>query len=158
MERSEALRQIDGALSSIARLAATRDVRLRRERTAGVSLEDSNAYILRTIADRGPLRLGQLSEAVDLEASQLSKKVRRLVDSGLVDHEVDPSERRAILLRVTPEGRRVLRRYREGADRILAGALAEWTDGDLAEAAAVLERLSATFHAASSRGAPSAHR
>lgn len=158
MQRAEALRDIDDALSAIGRLARTRSAALRRQRSAGVALEDGSVYILRTIAERGPLRLGHLSEAVDLEPSQLSKKVRRLVDGGLVTQEVDPAERRAILLQATTEGRRALRRYRDAADRILAEALADWTDADLAAAAAVLGRLSTTFHAADSPRAPSARR
>lgn len=148
MRRNDSLREIDVALTAIGRLARTRNASLRRQRIAEVALDDSSVHVLHAIAEQGPLRLGQLSAAVDIEVSQLSKKVRRLVDDGLVSHNIDPAERRAVILGVTPAGRKVLTRYRRAADRMLADALATWSDEELTAAAAVLHQLSAAFHAA----------
>lgn len=152
MRRSDSLRKIDVALTDIGRLARTRNAVIRRQRMAGTAFDDASVHVLYALSEQGPLRLGQLSTIVDIEASQLSKKVRRLVDGGLVTHEVDPAERRAIILQVTAAGRRTLRRYRQAADRMLAEALAGWSDQDLKAAAAILSRLSTTFHAADRGG------
>ena len=148
MDRSVSLGAIDASLTDIGRLARTRQASARRQRTAGVALDDSAVFILKTIKNHGPLRLGQLSTLVEIEVSQLSKKVRRLVDEDLVAQAIDPTERRAVLLEATPKGRRAFQQYRKAADKILAEAFMDWSEADLQEAADVLARLLGAFRAA----------
>lgn len=143
---------IDVALTAIGRLARTRNASLRRQRVARVALDDMSVQVLGAIARLGPIRLGQVSVLVELEVSQLSKKVRRLVDEGLASQRIDPAERRACLLEVTASGRRALARYRAAADDILAQAFAGWSDEELQHASEIVGRIAATFQAVDSFG------
>ena len=82
---------------------------------------------------------------MDLDASRASKEIRRLVDDGYVKQQTDPHERRASSLTVTAKGKRTFERYRAAADALVEEVFGPWTDTDLAEAAAVLQRLAASF-------------
>jgi len=88
---------------------------------------------------------------VELEVSQLSKKVRRLVDEGLASQRIDPRASR-----VFAGGHRLraprLARYRAAADDILAQAFAGWSDEELQHASEIVGRIAATFQAVDSFG------
>lgn len=154
MTRDTSIGVIGASLTEISRLANTREAVARRQRTSGVALDNTGVHILRSIRDHGPIRLGQLATIVEIEVSQLSKKVRRLVDEGLVTQEIDPAERRAVRLEATAKGRRAYLRYRAAAERILVQAFADWADDDLAAAAEVLSRMTETFQATDSGTRP----
>jgi DNA-binding MarR family transcriptional regulator len=53
----------------------------------------------------GDLSLSGLATALDLDKSTLSRTVDSLVRAGLVDRTVDPADRRAVRLTLTPPGR-----------------------------------------------------
>lgn len=150
MTRKRAIRAINASLSEIARLGRSNQATVRRQRTSGVALDDASVQILHSVRDHGPLRLKELAVLVEIEVSQLSKKVRRLVEDGLVTQEIDPDERRAVRLETTAKGRQAYKRYREAADGILAQAFTDWSDDDLAAAAEVLVQVTRTFHGAGS--------
>ena len=75
---------------------------------------DRSAYgILARLVDEGPQRLGVLAQAFGLDPSTITRQVQSLEQSGWVARKADPSDRRAALLDVTPEGREVLVETRE---------------------------------------------
>lgn len=60
----------------------------------------------------GPLRPGTLQDALHLTSGGVSRLVERLESAGLVEREsgADPSDRRAVIVSLTPEGRDTCRR------------------------------------------------
>ena len=60
-------------------------------------------------------RVGQLAREFDLTAATVSDAVRTLTEKGLVEKAPDPTDGRAIVLRLTPHGKRVVQQ------------LADWT-------------------------------
>ena len=64
--------------------------------------------VLVIVASTEPVSLGALAEAAQLHPSTASRLCERMVGEGLLDRSDDPSNRRALNLRLTAKGRRVV--------------------------------------------------
>ena len=143
--RATALAQIDASLTAIGKLARSRRAAELRQRRSRVHLPDTTIAALAAVYRHGPLRIGEVAAAMDLDASRASKEVRRLVEDGYVVQQIDPNERRASSLTVTAKGKRTFERYRAAADALVEEVFGSWSDTDLTEAATVLRRVAASF-------------
>jgi len=100
--------------------------------------------ILLTLLDRGPIRMTELAAHERVRTPTTTVAIRRLEKLGLVKRSRDPSDLRAVLVEVTPEG---LVQHREAlaARRArLAAMLGKLTDEErdtLKKALQPLERL-----------------
>ncbi|EIF00685.1 MarR family winged helix-turn-helix transcriptional regulator [Saccharomonospora glauca] len=65
-----------------------------------------------TLGACGRMRLGDLAAREGVAAATMSRIVSALVDSGYVHREPDPVDRRAWLVALTPEGKRLLSEVR----------------------------------------------
>ncbi|QIA27521.1 MarR family transcriptional regulator [Thermaerobacter sp. PB12/4term] len=96
--------------------------------------------------DRHPgASLSAVAEHLGVSRPTASALVGRLVQRGLVTREVDPAERRRVVLRLTPAGRENLEVARRRTQASLASHLAGFSPGELAvlaEGLRLLERLS----------------
>ena len=100
-------------------------VRLDRELRAEHSISFSDYDVLLRLA-RGPeegLRMSILAERVMMPASSLTRVVDRLVDADLVNRYRIAEDARAMIARLTPQGRGLLRR---AARTHLAGIAPDW--------------------------------
>jgi DNA-binding MarR family transcriptional regulator len=82
-------------------------------RAAGLlgSISVTQLRALTLIAASGTGRTGQLAGELGVSPSAASRLADRLVLAGWVRREPAPSDRREVLLRLTPDGERVLDRY-----------------------------------------------
>ena len=64
--------------------------------------------VLAVLADLRQARSARVASALGLEASTVTRLVDRLVASGHVSREVDPSNRSAVTLELTSRGRRLV--------------------------------------------------
>jgi DNA-binding MarR family transcriptional regulator len=152
VSRADDLSRIEAAFARIGRVANSRRAVELREQRSGVRLQPAMLATLATVYRRGPIRLTDIAEAIELEPSRVSKEVQRLLSAGLVAQQPDPGDRRSSLLSLTERGREAFERYRKVADDILAEALADWSDQDLAGAASLLGRLATAVNRPSHRG------
>jgi DNA-binding MarR family transcriptional regulator len=106
--------------------------RLRREQAEGLAplgLTPAQARALRIITrseDGEPLRMTELAERLGIVPRSVTTVVDALEEAGLVRREIDPRNRRAILLRLTERGegaREDLRQARRRAAEELFGQL-----------------------------------
>jgi len=139
--RSDALANIDAALTRIGRMMNSRGFAQLRSQMSGVELQPTTVRTLATIDRLGPVRMTTVATHVDLEPSRVSKEVNRLVEAGLVAQEADVTDGRAVLLTVTEEGGDALERYRATADELLAARLEDWSDRQVKELATTLASL-----------------
>lgn len=114
--------------------------RLRQEATAG--LTPSQLSVLASVERLGPLQLGDLARVESVAPPTLSRSVGGLEEQGLVRRHQDPGDGRAVLVQVTPAGRRALRELRRARVAFLAQRLATLPDGDRAIVARAVELLS----------------
>lgn len=91
----------------------------------------------------GPIRISKLAHDLDVTPAAAGQAVDRLVRSGMVDRETDPTDRRAFVISIAKKGREHLREYearcRELSDELLA-------DVPPADIAAFDRVLSAVYH------------
>ena len=102
--------------------------------------------ILLTLLDSGPIRMTELAARERVRTPTTTVAIRRLEKLGLVKRSRDPSDMRAVLVEVTPDG---LVQYEDAlhARRShlaeLLGRLTESERADLVRALKPLERLTA---------------
>jgi len=117
--------------------------RLRAEDEAlGVSPPRLSA--LSVVVAVGPIGIGALAAAEGVSAPTMSRLVDGLERDGLVSRGPDPDDARGVLVRPTPEGRRVLGEGRSRRVRILAAGLRQLSPEELAairRGAELMERV-----------------
>lgn len=105
-------------------------------------LELTAAAILHQVSESEPVRLSALAEALRLDLSTVSRQVPQLEDAGWLLRSLDPSDRRAQLVHMTPAGTAWLQERRREHAQVLADALGQWRKEDVAALAARLHSLS----------------
>jgi DNA-binding MarR family transcriptional regulator len=89
----------------------------------------------------GDLSLSGLTGALDLDKSTLSRTVEGLVQAGLVERSVDPTDRRAVRLRLTPSGRERVAAIDGTCNRYYADLLARMDVSERRHAVRVVRQL-----------------
>jgi DNA-binding MarR family transcriptional regulator len=119
--------------------------RLRRsqaERLAPLGLTPAQERALRVISRSDePLRMTELADRLGIVPRSLTTVVDALEEAGLVRREIDPSNRRAILLRLTGQGTAVRDELREARRRAAEDLFAPLPDDDRELLANLLTRL-----------------
>jgi DNA-binding MarR family transcriptional regulator len=110
-----------------------------------VELDRSGYGIMCRLHDEGAQRLSALAQAFGLDPSTITRQVQALEGSGLVRREVDPTDRRASLLDLSDEGRKVLTETRERRRARLQEALDDWTARDLDDFGRLLEQFNGSI-------------
>ena len=122
--------------------------RIHLSTTSGdVNLERSAYGIMCKLADEGPQRLGALAAAFGLDPSTITRQVQALEEIGLADRKTDPSDRRASILDLTPNGRNVLDETRARRRSRLQSALSDWPEADLTDFGRLLKEFNASVDA-----------
>ncbi|HEV7147329.1 MAG TPA: MarR family transcriptional regulator [Pedococcus sp.] len=96
--------------------------------------------------DGTPRTPGELAEIERVSAPSMTRTVGGLVDRGLVERTDDPSDRRQVILSLTPAGTRLLKEIRRERDAwmsVRVGRLGPEEQRVLLEAAAILTRVAA---------------
>ena len=103
--------------------------------------------------ERDGLTFVELSRRLLVTAGNLTGIVDRLHAEGLVRRSVDPADRRAFRLTLTPKGRRLVRRAQRRHHRALTALLAGVPARDLRVLRRLLDRLRASAASHAVRGA-----
>lgn len=105
--------------------------------------------LLWVIGDK-PVRAGLVAQQLKLSAGAVTELVEGLVGEGLVRRATDPDDRRAVVLALTAEGRRVRERYELAASSALAVVLGRLSPPQRRRLRATFADLNAAFTAADS--------
>jgi DNA-binding MarR family transcriptional regulator len=117
-------------LSPRLRLAITRTARrLRQEADAGLS--PSLTAALSTLERHGPLTPSRLAEIERIQRPTATRLVATLEEKGLVEREGDPDDGRVCHVRVTKEGRELIKRVRNRKNAFLSKRLRHLPEDDL---------------------------
>jgi MarR family transcriptional regulator, organic hydroperoxide resistance regulator len=107
----------------------------------GAELSHAQFELLIELEERGELPAGELAAAARLTPATVTQMLDHLADCGHVERVRSETDRRVVVSRLTPEGRRKIEAKREAWqsrwERALAGIDAE----ELSAATRVLERL-----------------
>lgn len=106
--------------------------------------------VLEALFHKGPLTLKQLREKVLLTSGSMTTAVDRLEARGLVARHDDAKDRRARIIRLTPEGRKLIECAFSDHSDDMETALAAFSNEDRAALLPLLRRLGrtaeTTFH------------
>ena len=89
-----------------------------RVRLKQVGLRPRQARVLSALSRMGETHQNILASEFDITAASMSSMCDRLVAAGFIERRVDPNERRAFLIRLTPEGESKVRDVRLAWDDI----------------------------------------
>jgi DNA-binding MarR family transcriptional regulator len=127
------------------RLAVTRLARQLRQ-TSDSDLSPTQSAVLATLANHGPVTLGELAELERVASPTITKVTGILRERGLVEKVTDPDDRRFVRVELTADGRALVERSRARKTAWLARQLHDLPPEELerlAAAAEVLEHLTA---------------
>ncbi len=99
------------------------------------------ADALAVIAQQGPIRMGELAEALHITPASTTRAVRCLVEKGFVGRETVEEDHRSVQVRVTPAGQA---RFNEMSTRIQQGmtlVLSEFSAEEQEQLAGHLDRF-----------------
>lgn len=134
-------------LSRVSRLARHLDI-ARREAFAHRGLEPWEFDVLSALRRAGePYQLtpGELLRQTLVTSGTMTNRLDRLADRGLLTRQASPTDRRAVIVTLTAQGRQVVD---EAMEALLVGErelLAALSDADQAGLAAYLKRLLVDF-------------
>ena len=130
VDTREAYVRVEREIGLLLRRSRAISARLSRELHPDL---DGAAYgLLALLQDAGPLRASDLVARLGLDKSTVSRQVSTLVALGLVTREADPADGRAVRVRATAKGKRLLQEGRSRRVEALAMRLAALPAGDLA--------------------------
>lgn len=129
----------DGAEDAVLTALMTLGRRL-RQRLPGDELDFSAIPVLKLLRD-GPGRLSTLADALELDASTVSRHVRQLEERGLVERADDPDDRRASRVALSAHGRAALAEHLDRRQVLLGAVLADWDAEDRAVLRTLMLRL-----------------
>ncbi|WP_406280125.1 MarR family winged helix-turn-helix transcriptional regulator [Nocardia sp. NBC_00881] len=121
-------------------------VRIRRRQTRGAlgggrAIPVAVFRVLDAVADGDAVTVGALAPALGIDQPRASRVVAQAVSSGLLERVADQRDGRRAVLRLTPGGRDAVTDARTGRRSAMAAAMADWTPGERAEFARLLERF-----------------
>jgi DNA-binding MarR family transcriptional regulator len=109
-----------------------------------LGLTPSQAEVIRVLADRGELTVGELGELLVCESgTNPSRLVERLVDTGMLARRPGEADKRRVILTLTDRGRSADRAVRRIEDALYSAIDAAADGIDVEAVAAYLARLSA---------------
>ncbi|HET8612082.1 MAG TPA: MarR family transcriptional regulator [Sphingomonas sp.] len=128
--------------------------RLADRALAGFGLSVAPGWALVHTARMGDdVRQGDLAQSLEISGASLVRLIDQLEGAGLIERRTDRADRRANLVRLTPDGRRLAGRIEETLAAIRARLLEGVSDDRLADANAVMAALDSHILAALEEGA-----
>lgn len=115
---------------------------------AAHDVEWSAHVLLKCLAAEGSMRSSELAERVESDPSTVSRQVAALVKDGLLERRADPVDGRACLLVPTAKADAVLSEHNDIRLRHFSRMLGDWSERDLTQFAALLQRFTDDFESA----------
>ena len=132
------------ALAHDLRLAVMRFSRRLRNQRVDTSVTLTHLAALSTLKRHGPMSPGELAAHERVQPPSMTRIIGALEEAGLITRTDHPTDRRQVLVALSPGGKALLREDRRRRDAWLAQRMRELDADDLAvlrKAAAVLNRL-----------------
>jgi DNA-binding MarR family transcriptional regulator len=130
---------IELALHSLARRLKQSRLHDYFARQAGVDIDQAGLAVLYVLhGEKAALRITDLAGRLSIDAPAVTRKAQQLERLGLVSRAKDADDARACRLRLTPEGRRVVKKFLLARHRWLTGLLAGWPPAERCEFARLI--------------------
>lgn len=135
---------INDFMGSVQILATTIDEWMEEELkdTTKSRVTPSQLRVLKLVARTNARRIGDVADFLAVSNAAASKAVDRLVRRGLLRRNESPTDRRAVELSLTPEGRTVLAQYEAATNQVLKEIFGSLSSEKLQTTADFLDQIS----------------
>jgi DNA-binding MarR family transcriptional regulator len=138
---------IELALHSLARQLKQSRLHDYFARQAGVDIDQAGLAVLYVLhGEKSALRITDVAGRLSIDAPAVTRKAQQLERLGLVSRAKDADDARACLLRLTPEGRRAVRKFLLARHRWLSALLAGWPSAERREFARLIGHFTGDIH------------
>lgn len=137
----ESIAAVQRWLETLLRLNASRRVYARQAEAASVTVSQSAYLLLRRLAGRGTVPIGELARLAQMDPGAAHRQVVQLEKQGLVRREPSPDDGRVSLVVLTDAGEQVRSRVAEVMDTHMAEVLGGWSERDRREFGRLLGRF-----------------
>ncbi|MGO2540322.1 MarR family winged helix-turn-helix transcriptional regulator [Specibacter sp. AOP5-B1-6] len=138
-----ALNDLDTQLSLLWRRA--RAINFQLARSVHPDLEPAAYGLLSVLLNQGGMRLTELASRVGVGKPSVSRQISLLASLGLVGKEIDPADRRAQLIELTPAGREKMVSLNAGRQAAFNARLHNWDKDEVASLAVLVAKLNAAY-------------
>ncbi|HUV43360.1 MAG TPA: MarR family transcriptional regulator [Dehalococcoidales bacterium] len=97
--------------------------------------------IMKILEEAGTLHVAEISDRLQIPRPQMTHLIDRLAGLGMVERRTNPSDRRAIDITLTSDGRKVLRKHERLMRNALRTTLSGLTGEELEEMSISLRKL-----------------
>jgi DNA-binding MarR family transcriptional regulator len=105
------------------------------------ALSISQLHLLKLMSFNGRHQVGQIADILGVSAPAASKNIDKLEGLGLMVRTRSKGDRRATLISVSPEGRRLVEAYEHLKATRLLPVIGEFEPGELEQLSSLLERF-----------------
>ncbi|HLL63600.1 MAG TPA: MarR family winged helix-turn-helix transcriptional regulator [Propionibacteriaceae bacterium] len=105
-------------------------------------------WLLKSLLGGGPVRPTDLAASMGLDISTISRHLAQLHRAGLVERSVDPDDRRAQLVQLTPTGRTAVDAALASRRALLERGLSSWADDDVEQLHRLITRMLVSLESA----------
>lgn len=109
----------------------------------GIQLDPPAIVVVTILAQDGPQRPSSLAGRLVTGASNISKIIKRLCETGLAVRETDPHDARAQLVQLTAAGDKVASAFVRAGDGLVDELLDGWSEADRLAFVSLLQRFEA---------------
>jgi len=113
--------------------------------TGPEALDQGQLDTLDLLVQNGPVRMGELADALRVDASTATRAVARLEADGLADRSRSSDDARVIVVRVTEAGQALQQRLYQRRVVFVRRVLAVFDEDELQQFASLLERMVAAL-------------
>ena len=117
-------------------------------REAGVNLDRALFPLLVRLGMQGPLSVAVLADQVGRDHTTVSRQLAKLESLGLILRPQGAADRRVREARVTSEGEAIVKSIVQARHRLLARALADWSEADVMALAGLSRRFADSLNGA----------
>lgn len=126
---SKKLREIADGIMDLTVFFSRRVVR--RAPHPGGKKFDPSRFVLKTVEELGPLRMSEIGRHMEISKPYMTMLVDKLINEGLVERVMDPSDRRVVKIRITPAGKGVLGDFKKAVRETIIGRLSSLGPEDI---------------------------
>lgn len=134
-------REIADALGTLLKRDTRAQLYARLTEGLGAAVDATTYPVLSGLDRTGPRSAADLAGEIGLDRSGVTRRATRLEEAGLLRREPDPHDRRATLLALTDDGRRVVDTTRRRLASHIEESLASWPPEEARSFARQLHRF-----------------
>lgn len=110
-------------------------------RRSGYDLPPASWALLEHLDARGAMRVSEVAACHGVDVSSVTPRLKRLENAGLVCRDREPTDARAFLISIAPEGRRALESVHAARRELLEQAVGDADTAQVVAAADLLRRI-----------------